>query len=263
MHHLRSTGIAGILLIAGVFAGLFPVVAEAQSDPEATRVVVRAVSQDAKVIQDPVGGARVTIREVETGRVLARGLQKGDSGSTEKIMRQPHERGTSIYGGAAKYVAQLRLARPTVVEVAAEGPMAYPQAIQRTSKTMLLVPGEHVEGDGVVLTLHGYIVEIERPAEPLQASAGSTIDVRARVRMMCGCPTEPGGMWDADEIDIEARLLKNGSVVKRTPLRFAGETSIYEGTLEAPQTGRYRLQVIASDPEKVNFGRHERAVRIR
>src|SRR6056297_1775573 len=78
--------------------------ASAQTE-EPTRVVVRAVSNDAKLLQDPVGGARIRIENAETGEVLAEGLQRGDSGSTQKIMRTPHERGMTRYDteGAAKF----------------------------------------------------------------------------------------------------------------------------------------------------------------
>lgn len=87
------------LLLVGLFVA--PVSAQ---EAVPTRVVVRALSNDAKIIQDPVGGARITIRDAETGEVLAQGLQTGDSGSTDKIMRQPRERGATIYDvpGAAR-----------------------------------------------------------------------------------------------------------------------------------------------------------------
>ncbi len=44
-------------------------------------VMVRAFSRDAMVIGNLVGGARITIRDVTTGTVLAEGIQKGGAGS--------------------------------------------------------------------------------------------------------------------------------------------------------------------------------------
>ena len=223
-----------------------------------TRVMVRAVSQDAKILQDPVGGARITIRDMETGEVLAEGLQKGGSGETDLIMQAPHERGTSIYDtpGAAGFLATLHLDRPTRVEVEAEGPLAYPQAVQRATATTLLVPGQDVLGDGLVLTIHGFIVEVLAPADSAQTStAGDSLDVRARVRMACGCPTEPGGLWDSDRYTITARLVQGGDVLSEAPLAFSGEESIYEGALPLPdEGGPYQLQVLAADADRVNFG---------
>lgn len=242
---------------------LAPVPVAGQSTADSTHVVVRAVSQDAKVIQDPVGGARITIREVDTGRILAQGMQTGDSGSTRLIMEEPRVRGELIYEGAAKFAANLPLERPTVVEITAEGPLAHPQAIQKTSKTMLLTPGDDIRGDGIILTLHGFIVEIQSPQESLELSTDDRLDIRATVQMMCGCPTAPGGMWDADGMDIEARLLRDGQIVSRTSLAFTGTQSTYEGSMQVSDAGQYTLQVLSADPDRINVGMQEQTVTVR
>ena len=231
-------------------------------DAEPTRVMVRAVAQDAKVIQDPVGGARIVVRERATGRVLAEGIQRGGSGSTEQIMQDPREQGEDIYDteGAAGFLATFELDRPTEVQITAVGPLRYPQAMQRTSKTMVLVPGQKVLGDGVVLTLHGFIVDIQSPEEALVEKDSRSIPVRATVEMMCGCPTKPGGLWDADEIDVEAQLVSSGEVVRRVPMQYAGTSSTYEAKLHAPSAGAYTLRVTAADADNVNFGMYEKQV---
>ena len=228
-----------------------------QAQPMPTQVTVRAVSNDAKLLQDPVGGARITIRNAETGQVLARGTQRGSSGSTDRIMREPDARGDTLYAteGAAKYETTLVLRRPTSVVVEAEGPLAYPQAMQRAEKTLLLIPGRNIDGDGLTLTLHGFIVEVLSP-ETYTLRADS-MQVRARVRMLCGCPTEPGGMWDASRYDIRAQLLnEDGDVVQESPLSFSGTTSEYVGALPTPEAASdaTRLRVLAVDAERVNFG---------
>jgi hypothetical protein len=228
----------------------------AQPQPESTRVVVRAASNDAKLLHDGVGGALIRIVDTETGEVLAEGVQRGSSGDTGKIMRQPRERGAAVYDteGAAKFETTLMLARPTTVRVTAMGPRDYPQARKRTSTTMTLVPGEHMTGDGIVLPLHGFIVEVLRPTTAT-VTPGATIDVRARVRMMCGCPTEPGGLWDANRYTIQAELVgPDGGVVATAPLSFAGTTSEYAGTITVPSAGATRLRVSAVDAERANAG---------
>ncbi len=249
-----SLGALAIVLIGlGVRAGY------AQStDPSGipTKLVVRAVSQDAKLIQDPVGGAHITVRNAETGEVLAEGVQQGDSGSTAQIMRQPHERGADIYDtpGAAVFSTTLALTEPTRIEITAEGPLGYPRAMQSASTTLLMVPGKDVVGNGVVLTLHGFIVEVLAPQDASAAVPGDELAVQARVRMMCGCPTEPGGLWDASRYDIRAQLLKDGKIVSATPLQFAGRTSIYGATISVPAEGADQLRVVATDADRVNFG---------
>lgn len=229
---------------------------EARSEGETT-VVVRAVSHDAKVIGSGVGGARITIRDAETGEVMARGLQEGGTGSTERIMRKPHPRGGTVYGtgDAAAYEATLSLDAPTRVEIEAEGPLGTPHATQRASRTMLLVPGRDVTGEGVVLQLYGFTVEMQRPSADASPVAGRSLPVRARVTMLCGCPIEPGGLWDADRIDVTARLVQEGRVVREAEMSFAGETSVFEGTITPPDAGSYELVVLASDAERANFGR--------
>ncbi len=225
-----------------------------------TRVMVRAVSQDAKVLHDGVGGARITIRDAATGKELASGVQKGSSGDTDKIMRLPRKRGEAVYDtpGTAGFVANLPLTKPTNVEIIAEGPLAFPHAVKRVSTSMLLVPGQDVLGEGILLNLHGFIVDIQMPEN--DSSMKESVPVRAKVTMMCGCPTEPDGLWDADEIDIKARLLRDGVIVSETPLAYAGETSTYEGLLPVPGPGdgSVVLQVLAIDASRGNFGMHER-----
>jgi hypothetical protein len=228
---------------------------EASSEPIPTTVVVRALSNDAKLIQDPVGGARVVIRHAKTGEVLAEGMQTGDSGSTEKIMKTPKTRGATTYAadGAAKFEATIPLDRPTPVTVTVEGPLDYPQAMQSASTSLLLVPGEDVTGDGVVLSLHGFIVEALSP-ENGSATAGETLDVRARVRMLCGCPTRPGGMWDADGYTITAQLLGDGgTVLAESPLSYAGTINEYDGEVDVPERAT-QLRILATDADRVNFG---------
>ncbi len=234
--------------------------ASAWAEAEATRVTIRVVSRDAKIIGTGVGGALVRVTNAATGELLAEGKHAGATGDTKLIMSTPHIRGMSVYDteGAAGYVAELPLTKPTVVNITASGPLGYPQAMQSASKQMLLLPGRHIEGDGILLELHGYIVEILSP-EPL-TPAGGAIAVRARVRMMCGCPITPGGMWNADIIEFSVRLKRGEAVLTQAPLDFAGEASVFRGQLSVPATaasGDLSLEVLVSDPGNQNFGRHE------
>ena len=68
------------------------------ADKIPTKIIVRVVSRDAKVIGSGVGGALVRIKNLETGEILAQGNQEGGTGDTERIMVQPRRRGEAIYG---------------------------------------------------------------------------------------------------------------------------------------------------------------------
>lgn len=240
--------------------------------PVETRIVVRALSNDAKLIGSGVGGARVTIRHADSGAILAEGVQEGGTGDTEAILAPRNRDGTPFdTEGAAAFRTSLPLDRPTPVEITVEGPLGTPHAGQRTSTTLLLLPGHHVEGDGVVLVLHGFTVEIVEAATA--AAPGTTLPIRAKVTMLCGCPTEPGGRWDSSGWVMEAALVarpdRDGGperTVAAVPLHFAGETSMYEARLAVPdaiEEGTLTLRVTAVDTERVNAGMAERSVRIR
>lgn len=250
-----AAALASAALLATLLA---PAPAAGQGEPVPTRLVVRAVAHDAKVIGSGVGGARITIRDAATGEVLARGIQEGGTGDTERIMRRPVARGDGVYavGDAAAFEATLELAAPRRVEIEAEAPLDAPAASRQVAtKTLWVWPGRHLAGQGVVLRLHGFFVEILAPGDGVDVAAGDTLEVAARVRMMCGCPTEPGGLWDSDRYEMTARLLRGGAVVASAPLRFAGQTSRFGTSLAVPGAGEYRLEVLVADTSRANVGR--------
>jgi hypothetical protein len=233
----------------------------AQPDGEPTRILVRAVSHDAKIIGSNVGGARIVVQDVASGAILAEGLQTGSTGNTDLIMKSARARDSLVFAtdGAAHFLAELQLARPTVVDITAYGPLGTPHATQMTTKRLVLVPGKHVLGEGIVLELNGFTVEIL----DVQASATSTghaVDVTARVTMLCGCPTEPDGLWNSNDYDLDARLLDGDTVVTSAGLDFAGKTSTFAASLGPVPSGMYTLQVLASDAARGNFGFANRPV---
>jgi len=151
-----------------------------------TKVIVRVVARDAKVIGSEVGGALVRIKNLETGEILAEGKQEGGAGSTDRIMIQPHRRGGTVYGtfGSAHFEARILLDRSTQVEIDVEAPLDYPQAIQKGSKTLTLIPGKDVLGEGIVIELNGLIVNIVSPSSKESLKGGEAVLVKAEVRML-------------------------------------------------------------------------------
>ena len=248
---------------AAVAALLLAIVVQpvsAQTVP--TRLLVRVLAHDAKIIGSGVGGARLTVKDARTGEVLVTGVLEGGTGDTDAIMRTPWTRGATIFDveGTGSWLATLDLAEPTWVEVVAEGPLGFEEALQRGSKTFLMVPGVDVLGEGLVVELNGFTVVVESPG--MEAVVGRTVEVRAKVTMLCGCPTEPGGLWDADRFDVLARLVRDGRTVVEVPLSFAGETSMYKGSILAPEPGSYEVQVLALDPARANNGMARRRVTV-
>ncbi len=151
-----------------------------------TKVIVHVVSKDAKIIGSGVGGAFVRIKNLETGEVLAQGKQEGGTGDTDRIMVQPRRRGETAYGtpDGASFQANLLLDKPTQVEIYTEAPLAYPQSIQKGLKTVTLIPGKNILGDGVVIELSGLIVNILSPSPKESLKRGEEVPVRAEIRML-------------------------------------------------------------------------------
>ena len=236
----------------------------AQTGGKETKVMIRAIARDAKVIGTHVGGARITVRDTATGEILAQGIQQGGTGDTDLIMKKPHTRGMTVFsaGDTSGYLAVLHLDKPTVVEVSAEGPLGNAQATQRSSKTLLLVPGEDVLGEGILLEIHGFIITPLAPLPDAKLKAGSPFEVRATVTMACGCPTEPDGLWDANKIRVIARLLRDGKVMSEIPMTYAGVQNTFHVDVPVTAAGPMELQVLALDPGSANFGMNREAIAI-
>ena len=130
-----------------------------------TEVTVRVLSRDAKFVGTSMGGARVTIRDAATGELLAQGVTRGSTGSTERLMRSPRARDAEISSpGSAAWETSLDLERPTLLEITAHGPLAQLQSAVSASTTRWVVPGKGLAGgDGVVLELAGFAVDLLAP----------------------------------------------------------------------------------------------------
>jgi len=250
---------AAVLATLALVSPLF-----AQTGGKETKIMIRAVARDAKVIGTHVGGAKITVKDATTGAVLAQGMQQGGTGDTDLIMKKPHTRGMVLYssGDASGFLAVLHLDKPTVVEISAEGPLGNAQATQRSSKTMLLVPGEDVLGDGILLEIHGFIITPLAPLPDAKLKVGSPFEVRATVTMACGCPTEPDGLWDANKIRVIARILRDGKVQSEIPMTYAGVQNTFHADVPATTAGPMELQVLSLDPASANFGMTREAVTI-
>jgi hypothetical protein len=151
-----------------------------------TKIIVRVVAKDSKVIGSGVGGAFVRISNLETGEILAQGKQEGGTGDTERIMVRSRKRGETIYGtsGAASFQAEIPLDRPTQAQIYTEAPLAYPHAIQKGLKTLTLIPGKHILGEGVMIELDGLIVNILNPSPKEVLKKGEPLTIKAEVRML-------------------------------------------------------------------------------
>ncbi len=230
------------------------------NDPKPTRILVRVVAHGAMVLGREVGGARVTITDLATKQVLASGIQEGEAGDQNQIMRTPHLMEEPVYSArpAAAFTTTLALQRPTLVEVAAEGPLAYPESMRRTAMTVMLIPGQDLSGDGIVLPLNGYIVQIEHPkaGEPLNAK--DDVNLKASVRTLSGTLVRPHGDWDSRKIRIYGEVLIGDRIIERLQMFYDEGSRAFEAPFFVPPSKEVpdgiKLRVIATDLATGNSG---------
>lgn len=228
--------------------------------PQPTTVLVRVVAHGAMVLGREVGGARVTITDVATGQILATGIQQGEAGDQNQIMRTPHMMEEPIYSTrpSAAFTTTLHLQQPALVDISAEGPLAYPGAMQKTSKTLLLIPGQDLTQDGVVLHLYGYLVQIERPKPRETLIEKNDVKLRASVRTLSGSLVRPYGDWDSRKIRIYGEVVIGDRTVERLQMFYDEGSRTFEAPFFVPSSKDVPegiiLRVIATDLATGNTG---------
>ncbi|MEJ2634068.1 MAG: hypothetical protein P8184_02100 [Calditrichia bacterium] len=223
-----------------------------------TKVVVRALAKDAKFIGTSMGGALVVIRAAESGEVLARGYTSGGTGDTRKLMQEPFTRGMQLSNEtAAKYEITLDLTEPLFVTVEVYAPMAQRQSMVMGSTQLWLIPGKNITGDGILIEIPGFSVDILSPQAHQEISLAKVPDgipIRINLAMMCGCPVSPGGVWDSAQYEITALISRDGHVTDTIPLTYAGQASTFEGVFKPAGPGIYEITAYAFDAQHVNTG---------
>ena len=249
--------LAAIMLAMAVASAADVVVSS--STAISTPVVVRVVAAHAMALGDNVGGAAVTIRDAQTGTILASGRQSGPSGDARSIMQTPHLQIEPVYSvrESASFSADLKLTKPTLVEIVGEGPLKFPQAMRRASKIVLLYPGKGVTGDGIVLELNGLLVNIEAPTTDRPLGIGDEGTIRATVKMLCGCVVEPFGNWDSRKMDLYGELRLGEKVIQRIDLYHQAKGS-FTGAFQIPRSLKgeqsIALRLVAADADAANVG---------
>lgn len=248
-------------LLIFLIISLFPFFISAQN----TKVMVRAQAKDAKFIGSSIGGALILIRNADTGVLLAQGLTEGSTGNTQRIMSTPKQRFEKLADErTAKFEANLDLSEPVFVTIEAHSPHAKRGAQVVASTQLWLIPGKDILGDGVVLEIPGFIIDILHPHRhrtmKKTALQNGMLTVEANIIMMCGCPISKGGLWDGTQMEVQAIVKQNGEKVGEYPLQITDTDNIFLGSIPLSQSGNYELIVYAFDPrtgntgvEKINF----------
>lgn len=219
-----------------------------------TTLMIRVQSKDAKFIGTSIGGAKILVKDDLTGKILAEGRTTGSTGDTKVIMEQPRSRGKAITDeNTAGFLATLEINEPTFVTIEAIAPINKKQARVRSTTQLWVIPGKNIGGDGIVLEVPGFVVDILSPQTHETIAASKEISITANVVLMCGCPATPGGMWNADNYEVNALITKSGEGSETISLKMQDKSSTFSGkaTLTA---GNYEIVVYAFDPATGNSG---------
>ncbi|MGB3774049.1 MAG: hypothetical protein WA951_02220 [Leeuwenhoekiella sp.] len=225
-----------------------------------TSITVRAQAKDAKFIGTSRGGAQIIIRNERTGEILAKGITSGSTGNTEKIMNSPQVRYETITDeNTAGFTADLELTEPIFVTVEAYAPQLKKQAAVTSSTQLWLIPGKNIDGEGLILEIPGFVVDILSPQTHEGFSAANEIELKANVVMMCGCPTSPDGIWDANQFEVKALITSDTGNSKEVVLEYAGKKSTFMAKTTLAK-GYYNLAIYAYDPRTGNTGLDQTAL---
>lgn len=245
--------LSAMLMIAGQ---------DAKAEP--TEIVVRVMAKDAKFIGTETGGAQVTLRDAKTNKVLAQGLTAGATGNTPKIMTDPHPRGAVTSDDtSAKVAFMLDLKRPTLISATAVGPMNDKDHAITASSQQWVIPGKSVnQGDAWVLELPGFLIDVvDAVPASIKLKDARKIPLNTKITMQCGCPITPGGLWDANKIEVGAIVHHGDKALPPVKLAYAGKASSFSGEIEIAEPGDYTIDLYAYAPWDGNTGVREIKIR--
>jgi len=221
-----------------------------------TKVVVRAKAKDAKFIGTSMGGAFIVIKAVATGNILAQGYTKGSTGNTGLIMKTPHSRYTSIVAdGTAYFEADIDINLPVFVTIQAHSTAGGNMVMASTQ--VWLLPGKHLNGEGIILEIPGFAIDILSPQRHQFLSAqqqGREVTITANIVMMCGCTISKGGLWDGNQMQVEALVQHNGKTINTVPLAMGNTVNTFTAATTLHENGPYQIIVTAFDPKTKNTG---------
>ena len=235
-----------------------------------TQIDVRVIAKDGKYLGDDIGGALVTIQDVATGELLARGNTSGGSGQADLMEIALTRSEVLPVDEASVFTATLDLDEPCLIRVTAHGPLAAQQSANTVSQTQWVYPGMNItggeKGGGLLLEIPGLVVQIlNPPTHYLPQSAPPEIEIAANVTMMCGCPIGKGHPpWHPEQFDVMAVIKQGeyGSIVLPLPYNESAPyeaPSQFSNTWQVPanETGQpqiYEITVSAFQQRTGNTG---------
>lgn len=223
-----------------------------------TTIIIRAKAKDAKFIGSSVGGAYVVVSNQMTRAILTQGKTSGGTGNTSRIMKETRERYTALADeNTSQFVAVVDIDEPTLLHISVTAPVNQRQAAIEATTEVWAIPGKDILGDGVVLEIPGFIIDVLAPRTHQFINAGDLADgllpIEANVVMMCGCTISDGGLWDANKMDVKVIVKRNGELVEEVLLQI-DSPNLFKGAVAAKEGGLYEIVVYAYDAATGNTG---------
>lgn len=236
-----------VLLLCGTYA-----------NATETKIIIRAKAKDAKFVGSSLGGAYVVIRNLANQQILAEGKTTGTPGNTALVMKSPRERGEPLADEhTAKFLAAIDIDEPTFVRIEVTAPFNHRQSQVHATTELWLIPGKHLLGDGVIVEIPGFIVDILTPRThnfiPLASISQKQLTVQANVVMMCGCLINKGGTWDSESMEVKAIVKKDGVFVKEVSMPLVA-ANLFEAKVDIASKGDYEFTVYAYSEQSGNTG---------
>ncbi|CAL67158.1 hypothetical protein [Christiangramia forsetii] len=219
-----------------------------------TSIMIRAKAKDAKFIGSSIGGAKILVKDALTGEILVEGITSGSTGNTEKIMKQDRKRNEMLSDDkTAGFNALLDIQQPKFITVEAYAPVNKKQAQVMSSTQLWVIPGKHIKGDGVVLDIPGFVVDILSPQTHERLASTEKIEIKANIVMMCGCPVTEDGIWDASQYEVKAILRNSEGISEEIEMNQKNKESTFQADLSLDK-GLYEVLIYAYDPVTGNTG---------
>lgn len=240
------------LLITALLICCFSAFSQEAQD---TKIIVRTQAKDAKFIGSSMGGSMIIIRDAQTNEVLAKGLTEGSTGNTEVIMNTPRERYTPIAFGAAAFEAHISLQKPLFVTIEALSPVGHEEARVAAQTQVWLIPGKHIDGEGLILEIPGFVVDGLYPQthQGFTIEKDGTVELKANIVMMCGCTISEGGLWNSNDMEVEASIYVDGVFWKTMRMNNPTDNT-FTSELALEKTGNHEVIITAYHTISKNTG---------
>lgn len=246
---------AFLLTIAAIGALSQPAMAQknaGRDNPEDIDIKITVRAQDARIIGNAVGGAYVMIRDRRNGDILAEGVTAGTAGDEKAIMGAQTRDRVFSDDNSADLELSLTVLEPLPVTVSARAPLSQTQAAVTVTQDMVLIPGQdYSTGDGILLTLPGFAVDVVEPAlgSAMKHDANKPVPLRAHIAKLSGDRIGgKDGSWPTDRYKVQAHIFKESAFVMSFDMKYGDEPGQFVANMKMPLPGTYRIIVSAFDP---------------